>query len=306
MAPATPRGAGRGRPRGCSWPPRLVASRLRRSAVAPPRSPPPTFKQLTFRRGWLDQARFAPDGRTVIYGAGWDGKPVELFQTRTDSPESRPLGLVHAKVLSISSQGQMAILLDPSRRRGYFALGTLAVVPLAGGTPRELLENVMAADWTPDGRDLCVSRLHPNGEITIELPPGTVLPGPRARACVPTCCASPGRSPRRLPGRRRREGGGRRSRAQGREAPSWIRGHPTSGAWPGRRRAGRSGSPKARAWAPGTCTPWTSRVGGGSSTARRASSASSTQLPTAAPCSTVPSTDGERWRSCPAAGRNRT
>ena len=55
--------------------------------------PPPTFKQLTFRRGWVDQARFAPDGRTVIYGAGWDGKPVELFQTRTDSPESRPLGL---------------------------------------------------------------------------------------------------------------------------------------------------------------------------------------------------------------------
>lgn len=97
--------------------------------------PPPMFKQLTFRRGWLDQARFAPDGRTVIYGAGWDGKPVELFQTRTDSPESRPLGLVHAKVLSISSQGQMAILLDPSRQRGYFNLGTLAVVPLTAAPP---------------------------------------------------------------------------------------------------------------------------------------------------------------------------
>ncbi len=137
--------------------------------------PAPTFKQLTFRRGWVDQARFAPDGRTIIYGAGWDGRPVELFQTRTDSPESRPLGLVHAKVLSISAQGQMAILLDPSRRQGYFQWGTLAVVPLAGGTPRELLENVMAAAWTPDGRDLCVSRVHPNGEITIELPPGTVL-----------------------------------------------------------------------------------------------------------------------------------
>lgn len=137
--------------------------------------PAPTFKQLTFRRGHVDQARFTPDGRTVIYGAGWDGRPVELFQTRTDSPESRPLGLSHAKVLSISSQGQMAILLDPSRRQGFFGLGTLAVVPLAGGTPRELLENVIAADWTPDGRDLCVSRLHPNGERTIELPPGTVL-----------------------------------------------------------------------------------------------------------------------------------
>jgi hypothetical protein len=78
----------------------------------------------------MDNARFAPDGRTIVYGAGWDGKPVELFQTRTDSPESRPLGLAHAKVLSISSQGQMAILLDPLRRQGFFFLGTLAVAPL--------------------------------------------------------------------------------------------------------------------------------------------------------------------------------
>jgi eukaryotic-like serine/threonine-protein kinase len=144
--------------------------------------PAPTFKQLTFRRGWVDYARFAPDGRTVIYGAGWDGKPAELFQTRTDSPESRPLGLVHAKVLSISAQGQMAILLDPSRRQGYFTFGTLAVVPLAGGAPRELLERVIAADWTPDGRELCVSRVHADGEVTVELPPGTVLHRTRVSA----------------------------------------------------------------------------------------------------------------------------
>jgi hypothetical protein len=137
--------------------------------------PPPEFKQLTFRRGWVDEARFTPDGQTIVYGAGWDGKPVELFQTRTDSPESRPLGLAHAKVLSISSQGQMAILMDPSRRGGLIGSGTLAVVALAGGTPRELLESVLWADWTPDGRALCVARNHPNGEVTIELPPGTVL-----------------------------------------------------------------------------------------------------------------------------------
>jgi hypothetical protein len=137
--------------------------------------PPPAFTQLTFRRGWLDDARFAPDGRTIVYGAGWDGRPIELFQTRTDSTESRPLGLAYAKLLSISSQGQMAVLLDPARQGGIIRVGTLAVVPLAGGTPRELLENVYWADWTPDGRDLCVCRLQSNDEVTIELPPGTVL-----------------------------------------------------------------------------------------------------------------------------------
>jgi hypothetical protein len=63
------------------------------------------------------------------------------------------------------------------------------VVPLAGGTPRELLENAMAADWTPDGRDLCVSRVQPNGEITIEQPPGTVLEWiPRTLATAGCSC----------------------------------------------------------------------------------------------------------------------
>jgi dipeptidyl aminopeptidase/acylaminoacyl peptidase len=146
--------------------------------------PLPEFKQLTFRRGWVDEARFAPDGQTIVYGAAWDGRPVELFQTRTDNPESRPLGLAHAKVLSISSQGQMAILLDPSRRQSLIAIGTLAVVPLVGGTPREVLENVFWADWTPDGRDLCVARMQPNGEVTIELPPGTVLHRTHGYTCM--------------------------------------------------------------------------------------------------------------------------
>jgi hypothetical protein len=147
----------------------------------------PAFRQLTFRSGWLDQARFAPDGRLIVFGAGWEGRPVELFQTRTDSPEARALALPHAKVLSISPRGQMAVLLDPARGRGYFSWGTLAVVPLAGGTPRELLEGVISADWTPDGHDLCVSRLHPDGEVTLELPPGTVLDWvPRTRASADT------------------------------------------------------------------------------------------------------------------------
>ena len=183
--------------------------------------PPPTFKQLTFRRGWLDQARFAPDGRTVIYGAGWDGRPVELFQTRTDSPESRPLGLVHAKVLSISPQGQMAILLDPSRRQGFFDLGTLAVVPLAGGTPRELLENVIAADWTPDGRELCVSRAAAERRGHDRAAPGTVLLGP-ARAVRADCCACPGTAATSSSATRRREGRSSSTASARSREPSWT------------------------------------------------------------------------------------
>ena len=94
--------------------------------------------------------------------------------TRTDSPESRPLGLRFAKILSVSADGRMAVLLDPSRRGVFFGWGTLAEVPLAGGAPREILENVRGAEWTPDGRELCVVYQTSEGS-RIELPPGQVF-----------------------------------------------------------------------------------------------------------------------------------
>ena len=47
-------------------------------------------------------------------------------------------------------------------------------MPVGGGAPREVLENVLEADWTPDGRDLCVLRAG-EGRLSIELPAGTPL-----------------------------------------------------------------------------------------------------------------------------------
>src|SRR6266851_3600374 len=43
---------------------------------------PPSFHLLTYRRGTILSARFAPDGQTIVYGAAWDGNPVEIFSTR--------------------------------------------------------------------------------------------------------------------------------------------------------------------------------------------------------------------------------
>src|SRR5438128_391939 len=37
--------------------------------------PVPTFRELTFRRGALVAARFAPDPRSAIYSAAWEGSP---------------------------------------------------------------------------------------------------------------------------------------------------------------------------------------------------------------------------------------
>ena len=132
------------------------------------------LQRLTCARGAIRTARFAPDGQTIVYGASWDGLPLEIFSTRADSSESRSLGLGRADVLSVSSSGELAISLDRHYMFGYETVGTLARVPLAGGAPREVLETVEDADWSPDGKSLAVARQAGN-RSRLEYPIGTVI-----------------------------------------------------------------------------------------------------------------------------------
>ncbi len=139
-----------------------------------PAPQPPSFHRLSFRRGMVWSARFAPDGQTIVYGASWDGAPIELFSTRAESPESRPLGFGSADVLAISPQGEMAISLNRHFLIGWENTGTLAQVPLSGGAPREVLENASEADWSPDGKTLAI--VHGvGGKNRLEYPIGKVL-----------------------------------------------------------------------------------------------------------------------------------
>jgi eukaryotic-like serine/threonine-protein kinase len=118
----------------------------------------PAPQRLTFRHGTIVSARFAPDGRSVVYAAAWDGKPVALYTTRAESPESRALDLPPASLLSVSSSGDLAVSLGWQPVLGWETLGTLARASLEGGAPREILEDVMDADWSPDGKELAVVR----------------------------------------------------------------------------------------------------------------------------------------------------
>jgi eukaryotic-like serine/threonine-protein kinase len=134
-------------------------------------SPHPSYRRLTFRRGYVFSARFAPDGQTVVYGASWNGMPVQLFSTRPGSPESLPFPLPSADVLSISSSGEMALCLGRHFIDGWESLGTLAQLPISGSAPREVLENVLAADWAPDGVNLAVVR-QVGTQVSLEFPVG--------------------------------------------------------------------------------------------------------------------------------------
>jgi hypothetical protein len=135
---------------------------------------PPVYHQLTFRHGGVRMARFAPDGRTVLYSAAWEDTPVEILSTRPESPESRAFGLKNAEVLSISPSGEMAVLLESRNIEPFINSGILARVPLGGGAPREILEGVQWADWAPDGSNLAVVR-DLEGHNRLEYPIGKVL-----------------------------------------------------------------------------------------------------------------------------------
>src|SRR5262249_46425587 len=87
---------------------------------------------------------------------------------------SRSLGIPGANLLSVSASGELAILLKKTNVFGTVGTGTLARVPLGGGAPRQILDDVFDGDWLPDGNQLAVlRRLDPND--VLEFPAGKAI-----------------------------------------------------------------------------------------------------------------------------------
>lgn len=128
-----------------------------------------SYRQISFRRGIVTNARFTPSGE-VVYSARWGGDLPHLYLTDTLSPESRDLGVGDARLASISASSELAIfqILKPGTPWLF------ARVPLHGGAPRVISKDVAAADFSPLAGDLCVVRHTSNGTV-VEMPPGNAL-----------------------------------------------------------------------------------------------------------------------------------
>jgi eukaryotic-like serine/threonine-protein kinase len=137
-------------------------------------SAPPVYHQLTFRRGSIRAARFGPDGQTILYSAAWQGNPTDVFTARPEAPESRSMGLPRTQLMSVSKNGEMAVLLDSHLTGTWVAEGTLARAPLIGGAPRSVTEQVQWADWSPDGFNIALVRDF-EGKNRLEYPSGKML-----------------------------------------------------------------------------------------------------------------------------------
>ena len=130
-----------------------------------------SFKRLSFQRGTIGNARFAPSGE-IVYGMHLrQAFGTRLFLARADSPQAKPFEF-EGDILSISKSGDLAIWQAVSG-----VSGTLAVVPMAGGAPRPLVEDVVwaSADWDPqvNGELAAVRRI--GGANRLEFPIGKSL-----------------------------------------------------------------------------------------------------------------------------------
>jgi serine/threonine protein kinase len=138
------------------------------------KSSAPLFTRVTFRGGHISSARFSPDGHTIVYSASFGEEPLQIYTTRPDAPQSRELELKNSSILAVSKQDELAITLAHAQPWANAGGGTLARLPLTGGSPREVKEAVGSADWSPDGQALAFAAL--NGDKAgLEYPQGTSL-----------------------------------------------------------------------------------------------------------------------------------
>jgi DNA-binding winged helix-turn-helix (wHTH) protein len=127
--------------------------------------PIPSFQRITFRRGLIGAARFGP-GEDVLYTANWEGRGMRLYSVQLESLESRLMGGEGPEILGVAPNEEVALLRSS---------GTLARGLLRGGPLKDVLEDVLAADWGRDGESFAVARAVEGSHARIEFPIGHVL-----------------------------------------------------------------------------------------------------------------------------------
>ena len=132
------------------------------------------YRRLTFEAGTIYSARFAPDGQSVVYGAAWNNKPVQLFTTVGNSLLSQPLAFTDAVLLGISRSNELALVVGGTHTGQLETTnGMLASAPMAGGAPKEVLADARWADWDEKGSLAVVHYVE--GQSRLEYPIGKVL-----------------------------------------------------------------------------------------------------------------------------------
>ena len=133
------------------------------------------IRQRTYRSQSVFTARYTANGELMVYRAAEAGSVPRIYTLGPSYPEPRAVSDSATHLLAVSSKDEMAVLIGAIHQRHRFVFhGTLASMPVGGGTPRELLASVSEADWSPDGSQLAVVHMV-GGQHRLEYPIGTVL-----------------------------------------------------------------------------------------------------------------------------------
>ena len=154
----------------------VLAAGILVGALAARRPAPPAavaeFRAVTFDQWPVTAARFMPDGQTIVYSAAPRGLSPELFVLSPNVEGPQPLGLPNAHLLSVSSKGELALIVNARHIEQRLFAGTLARMTM-GSSPRAVLENAREADWSADGASLAAVVDLGDGRDRLEYPVGT-------------------------------------------------------------------------------------------------------------------------------------
>jgi serine/threonine protein kinase/dipeptidyl aminopeptidase/acylaminoacyl peptidase len=132
------------------------------------------FTPRTWENEWITNARFTPDGQSIIYSSATTGSVPSLYVMRPGEVTPQELGGAGTHLLSVSSTGELAVLTDATNLWGHRVFsGTLSRMSATGGA-RAWMDHVTEADWSPDGSTLALVRENA-GVWQLEYPMGKVL-----------------------------------------------------------------------------------------------------------------------------------
>jgi len=132
-----------------------------------------TFEAITWGPQWITNARFGPDGRTVVFSAASAGSTPSLYTIPPGAVTPRPIGELGTHLLAVSSKGEIAAITGARLTHHRIFTGTLSRMTLEGAA-RSWMKDVSEADFAPEGSSLAVIRVVA-GRWQLEYPVGQLL-----------------------------------------------------------------------------------------------------------------------------------
>ena len=80
------------------------------AALLAKKAHPVTFHPKTYDAQWITNARFTPDGQTIVFSAARAGNVPSVFAIRRESLVPQHIGAADTELLAVSSQNELAVL----------------------------------------------------------------------------------------------------------------------------------------------------------------------------------------------------